>query len=173
MKSAEAEPPKPPEPPPFERRVQISGVQLVGIGLLSLLPLAALTGLLGTKEEEARASAGALELSVRYPARTHHSVSEAVELAVKNTGTQPLAGAGLRLGDGYLSHFEDARFTPAVQRLGEDGAELELGELAPGETRRLVVELRARHFGTHDGRISAVAEGAEPVVLEVSTLVLP
>jgi hypothetical protein len=165
--------PQPPQPPPFQRRIQISAAQLAGIALLLVLPVAALSGLLGTKKREVRASAGALELSARYPSRMHYKTSGSLELRLKNTGAGAIGSATLRLGDSYLQHFADAQFQPQVQRLNEEGVEIDLGELAPGQTRRLRVELRAEDYGTHDGQVSASAQGLPPVALEVSTLVLP
>jgi len=167
------DPPEPPQPPPFQRRIRISGLQTMGVGLLVLLPLAALTGLVTPETHESRASAGPLELTVRYPARMYYSTFEALELGLKNTGSHALSSARVQLPTDYLSNFDNVLIRPHVQHLSEARAQIDLGELAPGQTRKLVVEVRASDYGRHDGRISAAAGDAASVALEVSTLVLP
>jgi hypothetical protein len=168
-----AEPPDPPQPPPFQRRIQIGWLQVVGVTLLLLLPLAALTGLLGTEEREVSASGDPLELTARYPSRMHYLSSETLEVRVTNSGTSTLAGVTVLMADDYLSHFEAQQFRPQVARVSERGAEVDLGELPAGQSRRIVVGLRVEDHGRHAGRISAVAEGGKAVSLDVSTLVLP
>lgn len=167
------DPPQPPQPPPFQRRVQIGWLQMLGVGLLLLIPLAALTGLLGTKEREAQAQGGELALTVRYPVRMHYKTTESLELEVRNAGTQALEGVTVRVDGGYLAQFGDARFMPQVQRLSGGGAELDLGVLPPGESRRIVARLEAEGYGGHKGRIVAQARGGEPAALDIATLVLP
>ncbi len=174
MKQSDAaEPPQPPQPPPFQRRIQIGWLQVLGVGLLLLIPLAALTGLLGLHEREAQAEGGGLALSVRYPARMHHKTTEVLEVQVRNAGTQALEGVTVRVDGGYLAQFGDTRFMPQVQRLNADGAELDLGVLPPGESRRIVARLEAEGYGGHKGRIVAQARGGEPAALDIATFVLP
>ena len=172
-KARQPDPPQPPQPPPFQRRIEIGWLQVAGVTLLLLLPLAALTGLLGPQETESRASAGELALTARYPSRMHFMASEVLELGIENTGSRTLAGVTVLMGGDYLSHFEAQQFRPQVVRVSERGAEVDLGDLPAGQSRRVVVELRVKDYGRHDGRISAEAGGGTPVALDVSTLVLP
>lgn len=169
----ELDPPQPPQPPPFRRELRLGWLQVVGVGLLLLLPLAALTGALGTAEREASARAGDLSLDARYPYRTRYMTPNSIELRLKNHGDKPLAGVTLRLAEDYLAHFGDLSFRPAAERLTEGSAEIELGELPPGETRRVVVEFRAEGYGRQAGRVSAATAGGAPVELELATLILP
>lgn len=167
------DPPQPPQPPPFQRRIEIGWLQVTGVALLLLLPIAALTGVLGPQETESRASAGELALTARYPSRVRFMSSEFLELAIENTGSRTLAGVTVLMPDDYLSHFEAQEFRPQVVRMSERGAEVDLGDLPAGQSRRVVVELRVKDYGRHGGRISAVAGDGTPVGLDVSTLVLP
>ena len=167
-----SDPPAPPEPPPFPRKVRAGWLQVVGVGLLSLLPIAALTGAF-EGEREATASAGDLELEVRYPHRMRHGTSATLEVRLANRGRDRLTGARVHLPDAYLSGFGDFRFMPEPQRLDEQGVRVAIGELAPGQTRKLIVALKAEQSGVHDGRISAAAADGAAAQLEVTTLVLP
>lgn len=164
---------EPPAPPDFRRRLRFGWTQIVGVGLLSLLPVVALTGALDTTERTAEAHAGTLALVARYPASMHHGSNATLELSVRNDGSQPLRDVRLRFDDRYLSRFADLRFTPPPWRLDDTHAEVLLGEIAGGETRRVVLHLQADHYGRPQGSIVAQAEPSDEARVDVSTLVLP
>lgn len=167
-----SDPPSPPDPPPFPRKLRAGWLQVVGVGLLSLLPIAALTGAF-EGEREASERAGGLELEVRYPQRMRHGTATTLEVRLSNHGHDTLTDALVHLPDRYLSGFGDFRFMPEPQRLDEHGVRVAIGELAPGQTRKLIVALKAEQAGVHDGRISAAAADGATAQLEVTTLVLP
>lgn len=164
---------QPPPPPEFARRLRFGWTQILGVGLLSLLPLVALTGALGSIERETGARSGALALDVRYPASMHYKAKQTLELHVRNEGAQPLRDVRVRFDDGYLSRFDELRFTPAPSLLDERYAEVGLGVLEPGATRRVLLEFQADRYGRPQGSIVAVAEGSAQASVDVATLVLP
>lgn len=174
MKHSEpAAPSEPPKPPPFQRRIQIGWLQVSGVALLLLLPIAALTGWIGSEERETSATGAQLALTARYPSRMRYKTSEAIELRLRNTGAHTLSGVTVLLPQDYLSHFAVQHLRPQIERLSERGAEVDIGDLDSGQSRSIVVELQVTDYGRHAGRISAVADGGTPVALDVSTLVLP
>lgn len=174
MKPAKsADPPQPPQPPAFQRRIQIGWLQTLGISLLLLLPVGALTGWLGAEEQEISASGGALRLSALYPSRMHYKATEVLELRLENSGSQPLRGVTVVVPHDYLSHFAMLEFRPRLDRLNERGAEVDVGELPPGHSRRIAIQMQVEDYGRHAGRISATVTGGPSVALDVSTLVLP
>ncbi|HRO60036.1 MAG TPA: hypothetical protein PK177_12875 [Burkholderiaceae bacterium] len=140
--------------------------------MFALLPIAALTGAF-EGERELGAQAGDLELEVLYPQRMRHGTVATLEIRLVNRGKAPLVDAMVHVPEQYLSHFGDLRFLPQPQRLDEQGVQALLGELAPGQTRKLVVALKANRPGVHDGRISASAGDGAAARIEVETLVLP
>lgn len=166
------EPAEPPAPPGLQRRIRMARLQLVGLVLLLALPVCAVLGLLGPGAGQARAAGAGLELSVQYPERLRHKTSLTLEAALKNTGSQTLPQARLRIAEPYFAHFSRAEFTPLPQRVTDEYFELDLRELAAGETRKLVVHLEADKWGRHPGRVTASA-GAEALAVDFSTTVLP
>jgi hypothetical protein len=165
--------PQPPAPPRFERRLRFGRAQLVGVGLLALLPLAALTGVLGAAEREASASSGALTLEARYASTIHYKGSHTFVFDLRNDGEGPLHDARLRVDEAYLSRFEGVRFTPPVVRLDPRHAEVALGDIEAGATRRVLLELQASEYGRPQGSVVALSADSGEARVQLSTLVLP
>ncbi|MCW7537389.1 hypothetical protein OOT46_05920 [Aquabacterium sp. A7-Y] len=165
---------EPPAPPQLDRRIELAPLQILGLLLLLALPVAALSGALGPRHGHESASGQGLELSVDYPERLRHQTSLTLEVSVKNTGSAALQQTLLRIDEPYFAHFSQARFTPEPGRLSDEHYEVDLGELAPGASRKLVVHLEADEWGRHAGRVSAQAsQGAPPVEVAFATVVFP
>ena len=165
--------PKPPTPPVFERRLRFGWTQIIGVGLLALLPLAALTGVLGTTERQTSARSGSLLLEARYPSTLHYKGSHTVVLDLRNDGEQALSDVRVRFDSAYLSRFEGVQFTPQATRLDERHAEVSLGAIEAGASQRVVLLLEASEYGRPQGSIAALADGTAEARVQVSTLVLP
>lgn len=165
--------PQPPAPPQFQRRLRFGWTQVIGVSLLALLPLAALTGVLGTTEAETSARSGPLSLAATYPATIHYKGSHTVVLDLRNEGAQALRDVRVRFDHAYLSRFSGLQFTPQATRLDEQHAEVSLGEIEAGATRRVVLELQASEYGRPRGNIVAVAADTAEARVQLSTLVLP
>ena len=165
--------PQPPAPPQFPRRLRFGWTQVIGVGLLALLPLAALTGVLGTTEGQAGARSGPLALEATYPATMHYKGSHTVVLDLRNEGAQALRDVRVRFDHAYLSRFAGLQFRPQATRLDEQHAEVALGEIEAGSSRRGVLELQASEYGRPQGSIVAVSADTAPARVQLSTLVLP
>lgn len=165
--------PQPPAPPAFARRLRFGWTQIIGVGLLALLPLAALTGVLGTVEQETSARSGSLSVEARYPSALHYKSSHTVVLDLRNDGEQALRDVRVRFDNAYLSRFAGVRFTPHATRLDERHAEVPLGEIEAGASQRVVLELQASEYGRPQGSIVALASGTGEARVQLSTLVLP
>lgn len=165
---------QPPQPPPFQRRIQIGWLQVLGVSALALLPLADLVGALGVREQQARAASGPLRLEVRYPDPAHYNGAETLEVRVTNSGPAPVGRMAVRIDSGYLQGFAAPRSTTPPRSITAEHYEFELAPLSPGQTQRLLVALEPKRIGRHDGRVTAApAEGGESVAVGVSTRVLP
>lgn len=165
--------PQPPAPPAFERRLRFGWTQIIGVGLLTLLVLVALSGALGPIEAHTSARAGALSIEARYPSTIHYKASQTVVLDVRNDGEQALHDVRVRFDHDYLSRFAGLQFTPQATRLNEQHTEVSLGELEAGSTRRVLLELQASDYGRPHGSIVAVSRDPGEARVQLSTLVLP
>lgn len=164
---------EPPRPPRFRRRIQVGWLQIVGVSLLALLPLAALSGLLGVRDRQAEAESQRLALQLRYPDRAHYGTSHPLEIQVTNRGAEPLSPVTVRIAEDYLSGFALMQMTPQPERVTGRDYEVEIAQLLPGQTRRIVLQLQPDDYGRQSGRISASPPDGSPVEIDVSTLVLP
>ena len=135
---------RPPEPPQVPARVRIGSVQAVGVPLLALLPVVALTGLLGEREGHAGSvSAGGVSLRADYPTVLRFRTLHELRITVSNEGSTPLPSASLQIDHSYLRAFTRVQTTPAVEVVTPQHHEVNLGPLAPGESRRVVATLEA------------------------------
>ncbi|HEY0972810.1 MAG TPA: hypothetical protein VGE02_17705 [Gemmatimonadales bacterium] len=148
--------------------------ELVGMAVIGLVPLLAILGVFGPRVERAQALGDALALEVRYPARYRLGMVEALEARVSNRSATPMPLVTLAVDEAYLEGFATASPTPDFTR----AYAVELTDLAPGETRTVVVDLEADRAGRFRGRATATYE-AEPmgardsVALPLTTLVFP
>lgn len=75
----------------------------------------------------------------------------------------------IALDPDYARQFSDVKGIPSFS----EGWEMNLTNVAPGERRRMVMELTAEHFGIHRGEISAFARGMDTLSVEVETIIFP
>lgn len=165
--------PNPPSPPPFRRQVRLPLLQLVGVPLLALMPLAAMFGAFDRQERVATQRSGDIELTARHPTQLRYLTDGVLRVSVHNAGRGVLHCARVRLADDYLDGLSPSGSTPQPQRQDDHGVEVELGDVAPGQTRRVTVQLQAQEVGRHVGRVTAATEAAAPIEVVVSTRVLP
>jgi len=164
---------EPPQPPPFQRRIVISGVQAVGVGALLAVVLAALAGVLGLRPGHAAASDGGLEVQAEFPRILRFRTSLPLAIRVRNAGPVALSRVELRLDRAYLHGFQDVRFTPEPAAITERDVRIVLGDLPAGETREVVASLAARVRGELPGGLQLLAHARGPLELRWSTIVLP
>jgi len=60
-----------------------------------------------------------------------------------------------------------------ADRLAKENIEVEVIDLAPGETRLVLAEIQANHYGKHAGWVAATAGKSDTVRAELSTTVYP
>ncbi|MHB1223451.1 MAG: hypothetical protein ACYC2G_05305 [Gemmatimonadaceae bacterium] len=159
-----------PPAPEIRPRVQMHRTELVGIVVIVLVPLLALLGVFGPEVERARGWTDAIALEVRYPARYRLGMTETLEARVSNRSGTLMPRVALAVDGAYLDGFATASPTPDFAR----AYAVELIDLAPGETRTVVVDLQAEHAGRFRGRATATATHArDSVTVPLTTLVLP
>lgn len=165
---------EPPEPPQVPTKIRIGVVQALGVPLLALLPVVALTGLLGEREEHARSvSTGGVSLQVDYPAVQRFRTLRELSITVRNEGDTTLPMTTLQIDRSYLGAFTRVETTPSVEEVTPTHHEVPLGALPPGEARRVVATLEGDKYGRHVGRVRLVAQPGSDVAVDVATVVLP
>jgi hypothetical protein len=169
--SAHPQPPAPPQPQP---RIRVGRVQAIGVSVLALLPVVALTGLLGERRQHAHHANGDLELQIDYPMVLRFKTSRLLQIGVHNQGRAPLSQLTVQIEQSYLQAFTHLQTTPPMHDVTTLHQQLTLETVPPGQTRRVLVTLEAAHYGRHAGKVRvADANGREATAVAISTLVLP
>lgn len=101
-----------PEPPDTDRRVLLDPLKWIWIGLLVLVPLLAVIGIFGPRDATAAATASGLELRVRYPSVLRHGMTALLVVDVRNTRSEAVSRAIVRLDRAFVEHFSEPKPRP-------------------------------------------------------------
>ena len=157
------------EPPRIRRRVAFDRLQLIGVPLLTLLPLIAILGLFGETRDRVQAEGAALAIAVEYPTRFRYKTIHPIRISVTSRTDAVIDTVRVVFDVAYLSRFSNLAFTPAA-----DGVySVPLTDVRPGETREVHVEIQAEDYWRHTGWIAATAGGPDTVRVSVATTVFP
>ena len=144
---------------------------LVPVVLLALLPAAALLGLTSRKGE-LTVTADGMQASLHWPLVTRVYRPGLLELEVRATGDSPLTAVQAALPLEFLNLFSDVASEPAAERLENGQFLIELGDIPPGESRSVRLELRPNSGHYLRTSVTVSHTGAESV-LYISQLTLP
>lgn len=158
----------PPEPPHLRRRFKLWRHQIITIPLLLAIPVLGLAGVFDEDRDRRSAADGGLEMTVEAPARIRTTGPTTADIELRNVGAEPLSRVEVEFDESWVDGFDDARFVPEP----EEPFVVPVGDIAPGETRRVSLELKAGDHGVHTGTVTARAAGAE-ASLRLRTWVLP
>jgi hypothetical protein len=163
--------PDPPPPPEVPRHVRFHRYQWVGLTLLAVLPLLAIAGVFGETWRVESASGAGLEVSTRYPDRYRYKQLTSVEVWLTNTSAAVLDTVTVALDTALANRFSTVRALPAFA----DPYETEVTNVAPGETRLVVIELQSERYGRHEGDLVVRGPPTLPdtLVLPLSILIFP
>jgi hypothetical protein len=165
-------PAQPPQPPPFDRRIQIPTLQKLGISFLLLLPVLALLGVFGDAVSSQRAANEQLVLEVTAPERTRYNLFTQVNVEVTNLAAQPVT-LTVEFDHSYIDKFSGHVFLPEVQNVTPDAYQVEVPNVPPGERRIITVGMRAEHSWRHMGLVTVTPEAGSPVSIPLRTWVFP
>ena len=161
-------PAEPPELPELNRRLKFGVIQMVGLAALMLIPILALFSVFGLGEAFVSGRSSALALTVEYPPRLRHGAADVVVTEVTNTSSSAMDTVTVIFDSSYVGKVSEPRFTPPVSR----AFELDLVNIAPGESRRIELAFYADEYLSHSGEIRA-AHGADTARVTVETFVFP
>ncbi|MDX2136602.1 MAG: hypothetical protein SF123_00780 [Chloroflexota bacterium] len=166
--------PQPPQPPEIQREFTPYPVQVIGIGIMTLLIVAALLGIFGATTDTVQASTRELTLALEYGSRIRYGQPQTLNIAVTNHSDQPLEGAFVRLERDYLAHFSDIQIIPSNVRITDDSYEMLLDPIEAGGARFVMIEMRAERAGMYESVIVlATGEGAALVTVRFSSVTFP
>lgn len=169
MANSHSQEPTPPEPPPLERRFRLGRLQMIGVPLLLVLPVLALTGMFGERAGQAAARSAELELHVEWPTHTRYKRADDIAVVVRNASARTLDTVTVTLDTAYLAAFSSRSITPGASHAWV----VELAGLRPGEARQVAVELTAHSYGRHAGPVTATAGGADTARVVLDTFIFP
>lgn len=161
-----------PQPPPFQRKLQIAPLQLIGVSLLALLPILALFSVFGESINVKSASNPEISMQVQYVTRYRYRMQDAMTITVTNESPQP-STITVSIDRDYLNHFSDVTLVPDVDRVSVDAYEIDIPAVKSNETRLVTVQMQGEHYWTKTGVVSATLAGGQPVTVEVSTTIFP
>jgi hypothetical protein len=152
--------PRPPQAPDTARAFRPPRHHAAGITLLGLLTLAAAAGVFGDVRGRAAEESGELRLQVDYLLRTRAKIDHTMTVEVTNVGDRPLGRVVVTIDRRYLDAFGALEFTPAAARADRDAVFVELRDVAPGETRLVLVGMRAEALWARTGIVAASTAAA-------------
>ena len=165
--------PTPPEAPDVPRRVNLSGSQRAAAVLLLILPVLAALGVFGESFSTADASSAEMRLSAEYPSRLRFRLDSRLVVTIENTGQQTLRAPTVHFERDYIDRFVGISFMPSPTKITSDAYLVTLGDLAPGNTQVVTVQLQGSQYGHHQGRIWVSVDGQAAAELAVSSIVFP
>lgn len=165
---AEQENEAPPEPPPFDRRIQLNWPQKFGVPFLALIPLLAMAGVFGERWATQDRANAQVSATVRYPDRLRAKLTRPMTVSIENRGTTALDTVEVAFDSTYVDRFVDVNIIPQAR----DAYVVPITDVRPGETRRVHLEFIADKVGRHTGRVVVSARG-DSIVFAVRTIVFP
>ncbi len=159
---------EPPQAPEVQPRLRFRKLEIVGVGIMALLPLAALAGAFGPAMERQEARAGSLTIEAEYPSRIRNAMTERITVDLSNEAAAPVSDIEVAFEPAFVEAFENLMFTPEP----EHPYVFTIDTLEPGETRRIAIEVLAREYGRHEGTIGVDHAGGT-AELPVRTTIFP
>lgn len=157
------------EAPSVERRFALYRFQVPGLVLLALIPLLAVAGAFGVSHADVETRAGDIAVRVHHPSRLRFEQITTMDVLVTNAGAAHIDTLVVSIDTAYLSRFSGVTLTPSATA----PFDVELTDVAPGESRRIHVEMDAMRPGRHRGTLRVSAGGADTATLDIATIVFP
>lgn len=164
--------PRPPQPPPVDRRFVFSR-HTFGATLLAILPVLALLGLFGELKTTRTAGEGAVRVTVGFPERFRYKQLERIEIRVENTSSDVVPLVVVTVDTDYLDRFSEIAFVPEPTDVTSDAYRFEIQDLPAGDSRVISSGLQAERYWLSDGKVTVTTGEAAPVFIPVSTFVWP
>jgi hypothetical protein len=173
MTSQSKDYPEPPKEPAILRKLHLYVFQYIGIPLILLIPILALSGVFNQQFAQLQQENDALALSIHYPNRSRYEVLSNVTINIENKTEETIPLVLLSISKSYLKEFFVIDILPLVSQITEENYEVELEEIASEESRLVTIDLEGDIYGEHTATVSLASEGIEPLSLTIKTFVFP
>ncbi|KYF75937.1 hypothetical protein BE11_24570 [Sorangium cellulosum] len=150
----------------MQRRLDLSPKHALGALALACVAVSSLFMHARTARE---ATAQGLTLRVEYPERMRFRDAERLTFDVTRAAGEPCRAAALTIDEAYLNGFDERRATPAETEIGR----FDLGPLAPGERRRIVLDLRGERSWLVSGNATVSCDGERGAEVPLRTFLFP
>lgn len=158
-----------PAAPEINRRIGVPRWRMVGLLLVPVVPLLAIAGVFGESWARAAADGPNVSVQVEYPSRFRYKMLNSVAVSIRNQSARAIDTITVRVDSSYALRFSTVVFTPAAER----AYEVPLTDIAPGETRLVVIELQGERYGRHTGGLHIESTNGDTLAIPLSTLVFP
>lgn len=162
-------------PPKFSRRVELKRGQFIAFLVMALIPVLAVSRVLGDREQKLEAKDGGLRLAVEAPALARYGNPVRVQLTVALESSDSTTGRRLVLAvpESYLKRFSAVSARPLLN--DSTGGEAVLARDVGVTAREVAVtiDLTPEMHGWGKGRARATLDSGERVEVEWRTFVFP
>lgn len=165
--------PEPPKPPEFKPQFKLYPYQYIGIPFIFLIPILALLGVFGETMRETDAASADLALHIEYPERSRYRLRNSLEVAITNETDSAIGELRVRFEKPLIDAFADVAFSQEPEAITDEYYEVVLEDVQPNETRVVSLNLQADSYFTHEGEITASADGIEPISETITVFVFP
>ena len=158
-----------PQAPEIERRIRIPRWRAIGVLVILAVPAMALAGVFGESWDRAAATGPNVAVQVEFPTRYRYKMLNSINTSITNRSARPIDTITVRLDSSYALRFSTVVFTPAAER----AYEVPLTDVAPGETRLVVIEIQGERYGRHRGRMHIQSTNGDTLAIPISTVIFP
>jgi hypothetical protein len=158
-----------PQAPEIERRIRIPQWRALGVLVILAVPAMALAGVFGESRDRATSTGPNVSVQVEFPTRYRYKMLNSINTSITNRSARPIDTTTVRLDSSYALRFSTVVFTPAAER----AYEVPLTDIAPGETRLVVMELQGERYGRHRGRLHIQTTNGDTLAIPISTVIFP
>jgi hypothetical protein len=150
----------------MRRRLRLSAKHALGAAaLVCVAGSAAFLERMEAREVTARG----MVLHAVFPGRMRFREVGKITLDATRAASEPCRAAALQIDESYLERFDESRSIPAEAEIGR----FSLGDLAPGERRRVVLYLRGERPWLAAGVARLSCDGVSGPAVPLRTFIFP
>jgi hypothetical protein len=166
-------PPRPPQPPEFERKFQLYPYQYILLPLIFLIPLLALFNVFGETHATHEAASSDVSVQVEYLSRSRHKLSAPIMVYITNQTDAALTDVTVQFDRDYIDAFLWLSFQPVVTAVTDDAYIVTIEEIPPGDTYGVTVDLKVEKIGSFAGMVTVEGDGLDPVSVRLESILFP
>lgn len=162
-----------PQPAEVKRFVRVERLQMIGIPIIGAVVIAGLFGAFDDTSARSDSRAAPLALHVEYPSRVQHQQGRPLLIEVRNESAAAVEEVAVEIDRAYIEAFDAGSFLPAPDEITPDAYVVKLGEIQPGDVRRVAADLKAEKVGRQEGQIRVSSGERRLAAIDLSTFVFP